>query len=83
MQDQLKRMQLIQASYYAFAAILTDGSVVAWGNEEYGAQSRAVQDQLKGGQLMQASYYAVAALLTDGSVVTCSVVAAVMPCKIS
>ena len=66
---QLRKVQ-IQASYGAFAAILTDGSVVAWGNKAYGGNSRAVQDQLKGVQQIQASKYAFAAILTDGSVVT-------------
>ena len=48
MQDQLKGVQQVQASYGAFAAILTDGSVVTWGDERYGGDSHAVQDQLKG-----------------------------------
>ena len=70
MQDQLKNVQQIQASHRAFAAVLTDGSVVAWGNSVWGSDSRAVQDQLKGVQQIQASMRAFAAILTDGSVVT-------------
>ena len=66
---QLRGVQ-IQASHGAFAAILSDGSVVAWGNEEDGGDSRAVQDQLKGVQQIQASVGAFAAILTDESVVT-------------
>ena len=31
----------------AFAAILSDGSVVSKGDQEYGGDSRAVQDRLK------------------------------------
>ena len=50
MQDQLKGVQQIQASCGAFAAILSDGSVVTWGNEGFGGDSRAVQDQLTGVQ---------------------------------
>ena len=41
-QDQLKGVQQIQASDGAFAAILSDGSVVTWGHSQSGADSRAV-----------------------------------------
>ena len=41
----------------AFAAILTDGSVVAWGDARYGGDSSAVGDQLKGVQQIQATDY--------------------------
>ena len=51
---------------YCFAAILTDGSVVTWGNEYLGAYSRTLSDQLKGVQQIQASLGAFAAVLTDG-----------------
>ena len=54
----------------AFAAILEDGSVVSWGNEDSGGDSSAVGDQLKGVQQIQATYDAFAAILKDGSVVT-------------
>jgi hypothetical protein len=40
-------VQQIQATSEAFAAILLDGSVVAWGNPEFGGDGSAVQDQLK------------------------------------
>ena len=69
-QDQLKGVQQIQESERAFAAILSDGSVVSWGNSHFGGDSRAVQDQLKGVQQIQASHDAFAAILDDGSVVT-------------
>ena len=46
-QDQLKGVQQIQASWRAFAAILSDGSVVTWGDANYGGDSGAAQDQLK------------------------------------
>ena len=67
-------MQQIQASYAAFAALLTDGSVVAWGGadagKDFGSDSAAVRDQLKGVQQIQASERALAAIMTDESVVT-------------
>ena len=70
---QLRRVH-IQASrgavVGAFAAIQTDGSVVAWGDERLGGDSRAVQDQLKDVRQIQASGAAFAAILSDGSVVT-------------
>ena len=46
--DQLKGVQQIKSSYFAFAAILEDGSVVTWGHAAYGGNSSAVRDQLKG-----------------------------------
>ena len=69
-QDQLKDVQQIQASLNSFAAILFDGSVVAWGDARGDGNIRAVQDQLRGVQQIQASNCAFAAILSDGSVVT-------------
>ena len=66
---QLREVQ-IQASSYAFAAILGDGSVANSGNDYQAGASRKVQEQLKGVQQIQASGGAFAAILTDGSVVT-------------
>ena len=63
-------MQQIQASAFAFAAILQDGSVVTWGRADSGGNSTSVQDQLKGVQQIQASAFAFAAILQDGSIVT-------------
>ncbi|OLQ00815.1 hypothetical protein AK812_SmicGene16491 [Symbiodinium microadriaticum] len=60
----------VQASAGAFAAILGDGSVVTWGNADYGSNSSAVQDQLKNVQQIQSCGRAFAAILDDGSVVT-------------
>ena len=54
----------------SFAAILEDGSVVAWGTSYDGGDSSSVQDQLKNVQQIQASHEAFAAILGDGSVVT-------------
>ena len=44
-QDQLKGVQQVQATYSAFAAILADGSVVTWGNPGSGGDSSAIADQ--------------------------------------
>ena len=64
------RLVLIQASWKAFAAILGDGSVVTWGDENSGGDSQAVQDRPKDVQQIQASALAFAAILSHGSVVT-------------
>ena len=66
-QDQLKGVQQIQATYSAFAAILANGLVVTWGDPGYGGDSSEVQDQLKGVQQIQATDSAFAAILADGS----------------
>ena len=69
-QDQLKNVQQIQATYSSFAAILADGSVVTWGRAFSGGDSSAVRDQLKKVQQIQATRAAFAAILADGSVAT-------------
>eukprot|EP00435_Cladocopium_sp_Y103_P050578 s435_g15.t1 len=69
-QDQLRRVQQIQSSFGAFAAILADGSVVTWGDPTYGGDSSKVQGQLRNVQQIQATDSAFAAILADGSVVT-------------
>ena len=61
MQDQLTNVQQIQASDYAFAAILGDGSVVSWGDAAKGGDSSAVQAKLKNVQQIQACSSAFAA----------------------
>jgi alpha-tubulin suppressor-like RCC1 family protein len=63
-------VQQVQATLYAFAAILDDGSVVTWGNPAHGGDSSAVKGQLKNVQQVQATSLAFAAVLKDGSVVT-------------
>ena len=55
---------------WAFAAILADGSVVTWGDPDFGGDSSEVQDQLKIVQQVQGTFGAFAAILADGSVVT-------------
>ena len=47
-QAQLKNVQQICSTQDAFAAVLADGTVVAWGNPDLGGDSTAVQDQLNG-----------------------------------
>ena len=69
-QDQLKDVQQLQASFAAFAAILGDGSVVTWGDAGSGGDSSSVRYQLKDVQQIPASGAAFAAILGDGSVVT-------------
>ena len=64
-------MKQIQAASRAFAAILEDGSVVTWGDEDAGGDISAFQDRLKGAQKIQANDFAFAAILEKkGSVVT-------------
>ena len=69
-QNQLKKVQQIQATIAAFAAILEDGSVVTWGDPACGGDSSEVQEQLRSVQQVQATDGAFAAILEDGSVVT-------------
>ena len=68
-QDQLKNVQQIQASYEAFAAVRADGSVITWGNLQFGGISSAVQDKLKNVQHIPSSPGTFATILGDGSVV--------------
>ena len=63
-------MKHIQAARSAFAAILGDGSVVTWGDSDYGGDSSAVPEQLRNVQDVQASHAAFAAVLDNGSIVT-------------
>ncbi|CAE7811653.1 unnamed protein product [Symbiodinium sp. KB8] len=65
----INRVQ-VRATDAAFAAILGDGSVVAWGEPGFGGDSSSVGDQLKNVQQIQAASSAFAAILGDGSVVT-------------
>ncbi|CAE7748222.1 unnamed protein product, partial [Symbiodinium pilosum] len=58
------------AAERAFAAILSDGSVVAWGDSYNGGDCTAVSHELQQVKHIQASRLAFAALRADGSVVT-------------
>ena len=67
---QLRNVQQVQATTNgAFAAILADGSVDAWGEPDYGGDGSAVRDQLRNVQQLQATAGAFAAILADQSVV--------------
>ena len=68
---QVRRVDICSCTFGAFAAILGDGSAVAWGTTPLsGFDSMAVRDQLQNVQQIQATRYAFAAILWDGSVVT-------------
>ena len=54
----------------AFAVVKADGSVVTWGDERAGGDSRDVQDQLVNVQHIYSTGSAFAAVKADGSVVT-------------
>jgi Ca2+-binding RTX toxin-like protein len=56
---------------FAFAALKADGSVVTWGNHDWGGDSSAVAGQLRSGVVQIFSTgFAFAALKANGSVVT-------------
>ena len=55
-QEQLKKVQQIQSTCVAFAAILEDGSIVSWGHYDEGGDSSAVQEQLKKVQQIQSTW---------------------------
>ena len=85
-QDQLRSVQQVRATWWACAAILADGSVVTWGNPGGGGDISAVQDELRNVQQVQATYRAFAAILADGSVVIWGdpdLVVTALRCKIS
>ncbi len=71
--NQLKNITEITANSSAFAALRKDGSVVTWGDDFNGGDSRAVASQLNGKipvTKIFANEGAFAALRNDGSVVT-------------
>ena len=70
MEQQLTGVHQIQATGSTFAAILTDGSVVAWGVDGSGGDASIVPEGLQNVQQIQASMQAFAAILSTGSVVT-------------
>ena len=45
--DQLRNVQQIHATRFAFAAIVANGSVVMWGNPKYGGDSNRGGDPLR------------------------------------
>ena len=52
----------IQGSFGAFAALLSDGRVVAWGDAESGGDPSEVQQDLKEVRQLQSTSFAFAAL---------------------
>ena len=50
--------------------IRADGSVVTWGDRDFGGDSSMVQHQLRNVRQIQATNFAFLAILSDGSVVT-------------
>ena len=69
LQDELRDVQQLQSTAYAFAGILSDGRVVTWGRPDFGGDSDDVADQLRNVQQIQATKGAFAAILADGSAV--------------
>ena len=64
-------MQHIFSSYYAFAALKDNGSVVTWGYRDWGGDSNKVKDQLAGNvRDIFSTERAFAALNDNGYVVT-------------
>eukprot|EP00435_Cladocopium_sp_Y103_P018805 s274_g4.t1 len=63
--------QFAMATVGAFAAVLADGSVVTWGNPNYGGNSSAVRDELKNVEQVEGTFGLVggsfAAILADKS----------------
>lgn len=65
-----KKVQVLQASCSAFAAIMTDGTVMAFGPKAAGGDCSAVKDQLHSVVALQATDKAFAALRSDGQVIS-------------
>ena len=60
----------VQATSGAFAATVSDGSIVTWGDSRYGGDSSGVHDRLRNVQQIHSTSRAFAAILMDGQVVT-------------
>ncbi|CAK9044776.1 unnamed protein product [Durusdinium trenchii] len=69
-QDQLQNVREIFSTDGAFAALLQNGGVVAWGDPVFGGDSSLVQDQLEHVQEIHTCGFAFAAVLHDRRVVT-------------
>jgi len=69
-QSQLENVKKIFSTVNAFAALLGNGTVVAWGNEDNGGKiSDAIQNQLVNVNTIFSAHYAFSALLDNGTVV--------------
>lgn len=67
MEDRLKKVCALASTGWAFAALLSDGSVLTWGDPYFGGDCSEVQEKLKTVQEIHSSSYAFAAILDDGS----------------
>ena len=63
----LRGVRQIQATLYAFAAILGNGSVITWGAPDCGGDSSAVQAQFRDARSIQAAILADGSLLAWGN----------------
>jgi hypothetical protein len=61
---------MIYSNFWAFAALKNDGTVVTWGNKDYGGNSDTVRDQLNNIKMIYPSSQAFTALKSDGTFVT-------------
>ncbi|CAE7601919.1 SYT4 [Symbiodinium sp. CCMP2592] len=60
---------MVYSTYYAFAALKTDGTVVTWGDGEYGGNSSDVAAQLTNVEALYSTAIGFAARKPDGTVV--------------
>jgi len=68
-QFQLKNVKIIVSTAYAFAGLLDNGHVIAWGHKNYGAViPNEIQIQLQNVKMVISTGVAFAALLNDGHV---------------
>jgi len=68
-QSQLKNVKMIASTLRAFAVLLNDGRVVAWGSKIYGGKiPDDIQPQLHNVEMIFSTDWAFAALLDDGRV---------------
>jgi len=67
--EQLQNVQMIKSSGGAFAAVLGDRSVIAWGYGSGGKIPESIQTQLKNVKTIFSTRFAFAALLHDGNVI--------------
>ena len=70
-QDQLAHVKEVFSSDYAFAALLSNGSVVTCGDREWGGDSSIVQDELRNVRTIARTTGSFAAIREDGCVLTC------------
>ena len=68
-QTRLKGVKQIQATRLAFAALLSDETVVTWGHPNFGGDSSRVHEKLQNVQQIHATSAAFAAQLGNGTIV--------------